>query len=149
MSAWLDEWKVDLSIATGTYVMHGKRHLNPVAHYCRLNPCQALICFPGSMHLWESNLRGFMQDGSITYGHAELRGQRLLTWMFGGGSLLDFWFAVVWCSNKTAGADPGTLYVLGLHPKCPHQGNIAFLLHVLCAFYPLYEFQAENANRAV
>lgn len=47
-----------------------------------------------------------------------------------------------------AGADPATLYELGLHPKCPHQGNIAFLLHGLCAFDARYEFQAENANHA-
>ncbi len=31
--------------------------------------------------------------------------------------------AVVWCSNKMPGADPGTLYELGLHPKCPHKGK--------------------------
>jgi len=37
-----------------------------------------------------------------------------------------------------AGADPATLYELGLHPKCLHQGNIAFLLHDLCVFDARY-----------
>lgn len=47
----------------------------------------------GSTQFWESYLYGSMKHGSITYGHAVLKGQRLLTWMFGGGStmLVIFW----------------------------------------------------------
>lgn len=41
--------------------------------------------------------------------------------------------AVVWCSNKMPGADPGILYELGLHPKFPHQGNISsFFAQFMC-----------------
>ncbi len=88
-----------------------------------------------STQFWESYLYESMKHGSITYGHAVLKGQRLLTWMFGGGStmLVIFWLqwsdAAIKCLALIQGLYMNLVYIQSAHAKGTLLSYCTFYVH--------------------